>query len=68
MELRNGTYERVLAHFGGVPGLAQALGISRAAVYKWAGDIPPLRCYEIARLSDGEFSARELLGETDAPD
>jgi len=35
------TTEQAVAHFGGVKKLADALGISRAAVYQW-GAHPPL--------------------------
>lgn len=53
----------VYAHFGGVTDLARKLELSRAAVHLWRrnGRIPELRCYQIADLSRGKFSAEFLL-------
>lgn len=54
--------ERVIDHWGGVDKLAADLGITRHAVYQWRKNgLPELRAYQIARLSQGEFSISELL-------
>jgi len=44
--------------FGSATALADALGISFQAVYKWGPEVPPLRAYQI----------RELLAECAADD
>lgn len=41
----------VIDHFGTVPGVAAALGIKRAAVYKWGEMVPPLRAAQIEKLT-----------------
>lgn len=33
--------------FGGIDKLAQALGITRQAIYLWGGSVPELRQYQI---------------------
>lgn len=33
--------------FDGVRPLAEALGITREAVYQWPSEVPPLRAYQI---------------------
>ena len=37
----------VIAKFGGVGKLAEALGITREAIYQWPPIVPRLRQYEI---------------------
>jgi len=44
--------------FGSAKALAQELGISFQAVYKWGPEVPPLRAYQI----------REILSERAADD
>ena len=39
-----------MRYFGGVPQLADKLGIKRQAIYQWDGKIPPLRAHEIEKL------------------
>lgn len=55
--------DAVFAHFGGVTNLARRLNLSRTALYLWRdnGRIPELRCYHLADLSEGKFSADYLL-------
>ena len=36
--------------FGDALGLANALGITRAAIYQWGETVPPLRAYQIRDL------------------
>lgn len=50
------TKEQAVAHFGGVPRLAEALGIQRQAIYQW-DEIPELRQLQIERLTDGALQA-----------
>lgn len=47
----------VIAHFGSVNALAQALRIKAAAVYQWGEDLPPRRAYEVERLTNGALKA-----------
>lgn len=62
MENRNKkALQKAIEHFGGVGGLAKALGIERQAVYMWAGKVPKLRAYQIESLTDGQITAAELL-------
>jgi hypothetical protein len=44
------TKNEAIKIFGGVRGLAEALGISTQAVGRWAEEIPPLREYQINEL------------------
>lgn len=52
---------RAIEHFGGVAGLADALGVERQAIYMWRGKVPKLRAYQIESLTDGQITAAELL-------
>lgn len=42
--------EEVVAHFGSKRALAEALGISQAAIAQWKNDVPHLRQYQIREL------------------
>ena len=46
----------VLAHFKTNVAVAQALGISDAAVSQWEELIPPAAAHELAKKSDGALS------------
>lgn len=37
--------------FGNVRQLADALGVTEQAIYKWGDDVPKLRCYQIEALA-----------------
>jgi DNA-binding transcriptional regulator YdaS (Cro superfamily) len=39
--------EDALREFGDALALANALGITRAAIYQWGETVPPLRAYQI---------------------
>lgn len=39
--------------------LANALGISREAVYQWGDDVPPLRVYQIRDLISARQAAEK---------
>ncbi len=43
----------VIKHFGSVGAVAAALRIKSAAVSQWPEVIPPLRAYEIERITKG---------------
>lgn len=46
--------QAAIDHFdGSVAKLAEALRISRAAVYQWGDDVPPLRACQIHVLTGG---------------
>ena len=57
--------DKVIKHFGGQYKLAGALNVSSVAVHLWVkeGKIPPLRAIQIEDLTEGEFKARELIGD-----
>lgn len=49
-------------YFGGVPGLARALGSTRNSIYQWQiTGIPRGRAFEIEVLSSGNLKAIEIL-------
>lgn len=54
------SFEDVVAHFEGITGLANALGITTQAISQWGGRIPPQRAYQIEVLSRGKFKATRL--------
>lgn len=56
---------QVIDYFGGVSKLAELLGVSRIAVWKWGKHlpIPELRAIQINYLSEGKFDVDELLDE-----
>lgn len=41
----------VIEHFGSRLKVARALGIQKAAVYKWGEMVPPLRAAQLERLT-----------------
>ena len=49
--------QKAISHFGTAAALAKNLGISRQSVSKWGEDVPPLRAFEIERLTSGELKA-----------
>lgn len=59
--MNNQKLVEVIEHFGGVPGLAKALGCERQAVYQWRGKIPKLRAYQVEAITKGRFKASDLL-------
>ena len=44
-------------YFGSTPRLAQALGITRKAIYQWGDEVPPARAIELERMTRGELRA-----------
>jgi hypothetical protein len=54
--------EDAIKEFGNsVRELAQALGITREAIYQWGEEVPPLRMYQIREI----IARREKLGADD---
>lgn len=49
-----------IKHFGGRQQLADALGITRPAIYEWGETVPELRQYQIEVLSGGALRAERL--------
>lgn len=52
----------VLKYFGSQADVAQALTnggypISQPAICKWPDDVPPLRAFQIERITNGELTA-----------
>ena len=45
-----------IKHFGSIRKLAEALGLSVQAVYRWGEDVPPLRVYQIKDLMADDAS------------
>jgi hypothetical protein len=56
----------VVAEFGGVKALADALGIWPQAVYRWGDTVPPLRRYQIEHLRRAKVAAPVPDGAADA--
>lgn len=48
-----------VAHFGTQQKLANALGIAPASVSQWGEDIPPLRAFQLERITDGALRVAE---------
>ncbi len=45
----------VIAYFGSMTKAGEALGITKSAISQWPDDIPPLRAYEIEKLTKGKL-------------
>lgn len=54
-------FQKVVDHFGGVDSLAKALGITRQAIYMWAGTVPEGRAYQIETITNRKFTAVKLI-------
>ena len=51
-----------IKHFGSVSELAQKLGVTDVAVYKWKGDkVPKGRAYELEKLTKGKLKVDPAL-------
>ena len=51
----------VIAHFGTVAALADALDISPEAIYQWGARVPASREFQIQVLTKGKLEARPPL-------
>jgi len=47
----------VIAYFGNQQKTADALEMTQASVSRWGDDVPPLRAFEIERITNGELKA-----------
>lgn len=56
----------VIAHFGSVSAVADALKIRGAAVSQWGETIPALRAYEIERITNGALTVDDRPDESKA--
>lgn len=56
---------KILKHFGGShEAMAEALGVTRAAVTQWLlGKIPSYRTLQIELLTNGKFKATDIYKE-----
>lgn len=45
--------QKAIDHFGGLRGLARALGVSTQAIYAWGEKPPKGRQYELQYVTDG---------------
>ena len=56
-------YQEIYDYFGGVAKIAEALNISRQAVWRWSTfqNVPLRRQYEIERLTGGVLKANEFI-------
>jgi len=57
----------VVAYFGSVIAVADALHISRSAVYQWPDEVPYLSALHVERATQGKLKAGPLpkLGEAE---
>ena len=46
-------------YFGSARALAEALGISRQAVYQWPDTVPDTQMYKLAWLTDGALAVED---------
>lgn len=62
--MKNDKFDGLVAFYGSQVNLANALGVTRAAVTQWVenGGLPPLRAIQIEVLTDGQFKAVDLTG------
>jgi DNA-binding transcriptional regulator YdaS (Cro superfamily) len=52
--------DQVAEFFGGFPLLASALNVSVQAAYKFRKAVPPKRCVQIEKLTEGKFGRKIL--------
>lgn len=48
-------------YFGSQAKLADAIGVSQAAISKWPEDVPELRAYQIERLTQGALKVNPVI-------
>lgn len=49
----------VIKHFGNATKVADALGISQAAVSQWGKKVPDLRAFQLERITNGALVAEQ---------
>jgi DNA-binding transcriptional regulator YdaS (Cro superfamily) len=47
----------VIRYFGSQEKTAKALGVNQGSVSKWGETVPPLRAFEIERITNGDLKA-----------
>ncbi len=62
---RQGSVQSVIEFFGGISSLAEQLGVTYQAIYRWKerNAIPPRRAIQIEQLTDGHFRREDLAPE-----
>lgn len=54
------TFQDIVDHFGGIPAMAERLGILPQAIYQWDSQIPPGRAFEIQVITKGKLKADQM--------
>lgn len=49
--------QEAIDHFGTPAALAEALGITREAIYQWGDEVPEARQYQLHLLTGGKLQA-----------
>lgn len=49
-----------IEHFGSASKLADAINVAPSAVSQWGETIPPLRAYQVERLTGGKLKVEEV--------
>ena len=61
LELRNPHVAKAAQILGGLQQLADALGITRAAIYQWdTAEVPPRRAIDIEHVTGGQVTRVQL--------
>jgi len=55
------TKQEAVTHFGSVAKLAEALGITTQAIYDWPETVPPLRQFQLERITGGILKAQDQI-------
>lgn len=58
-------YNELVTYFGSAGKIAKALGITRAAISRWHGKVPPGRAYQLEVMTHGKFKASELCPQAE---
>lgn len=54
--------DEVIEYFGGRAAMAETFKVERAAITQWSkGELPPARAIQIEQLTQGVFTAIELM-------
>lgn len=57
---------KAIDFYGNAAKLADALNVSRQAISQWGEVVPPLRAYQLERITKGQLKADEDLASHDA--
>ena len=60
MLLMNKEAKLIIQYFGSVPAIAEALDVSRHAIYQWK-KVPQLRAYELEELMNNAMERSSIL-------